>query len=515
MADLTPGPEPDSVTGGYRIESCVARGGMGVIYRATQLGLERTVALKVVAPELAHDEAFRERFKREARLAAGLDHPNILPVYEAGEVDGRLFLAMRYVVGTDMDTLIGREGKLAPARAVAIVAQVASALDAAHSRGLVHRDVKPGNILIAEEYGEERAYLTDFGLTKSSGADAHLTRTGVVVGTLDYVAPEQVQGGAVDGRADTYALACVLYHAVTGAVPFDRPGDVAKMWAHLNDPPPSAMAASPVVSPALDGVIRRGMAKLPDERYASSGEFAREARSALGAGPDAAPAEPVATAPTQVDAPVPAQAPAAQPPPARAGAEGSAPPSRRRPMYAATVLAAAALVVAAIVIVASSSGGGHGSTTPASTIASTTTALPLTTISTSSPTTSTTTDPAAAQAAAYHAQVARIIPRMRAVFRRFPRGSDFGKPVFSRTCLAVAAGLRGIADNLDALSPPAAALVDHEALVTHLHEMEAAFRSLAADSDNRDFTGAQGDLERTKVALAKINVSVRRVLRQR
>jgi serine/threonine protein kinase len=151
MADLNPGLEPGSVIGGYRIESFVARGGMGVIYRATQLGLERTVALKLVAPELAHDEAFRERFKREARLAAGLDHPNILPIYEAGEVEGRLFLAMRYVVGTDMDTVIGRQG--------------------------------------------ERAYLTDIGLTKSSGAGAHLTRTGVVVGTLDYVAPEQVQGG--------------------------------------------------------------------------------------------------------------------------------------------------------------------------------------------------------------------------------------------------------------------------------------------------------------------------------
>jgi hypothetical protein len=185
-------------------------------------------------------------------------------------------------------------------------------------------------------------------------------------------------------------------------------------------------------------------------------------------------------------------------------------------MYAVTVLAAAAVVVAAILIIASNSGGGQGSTSTASTIASTTSAVPLTTISGSSTTTtSTTTDPAAAQAAAYHAQVARIIPRMRAVFRRFPRGADFGKSVFSRTCLAVAAGLRGIADNLDTLSPPAAALVDHEALVTHLKEMEAAFRSLAADSDNRDFTGAQRDLERIKVALTKINVSVRRVLRQR
>jgi serine/threonine-protein kinase len=225
--------------GRYRIESFVARGGMGVIYKATQLALQRIVALKLVAPELAGDEAFRERFKREAMLAAALDHPSILPIYEAGEIDGQLFLAMRFVAGTDLDSLIRRERVLTPERATAIVAQVASALDAAHSRGLVHRDVKPGNILIAEEYGEERAYLTDFGLTKNVGTAAHLTKTGQMVGTLDYVAPEQVQGGAVDGRADGYALACVLYQAVTGQLPFDRPADVAKMWAHLNDPPPS------------------------------------------------------------------------------------------------------------------------------------------------------------------------------------------------------------------------------------------------------------------------------------
>ena len=281
MASIQAGLQSGSVFGGYRIESFVARGGMGVIYKATQLALQRIVALKVVAPELAHDEAFRERFKREALLAASLDHPNILPVYEAGEIDGQLFLAMRFVIGTDLDSLIKREHVLAADRAAAIVAQVGGALDAAHSRGLVHRDVKPGNIMIAEEYGEERAYLTDFGLTKNVATGAHLTRTGYVVGTLDYVAPEQVQGGAVDGRADTYALACVLYRAVTGSVPFDRPGDVAKMWAHLNDPPPSAATVTPAVSAELDAVIRRGMAKRPEERYATSGEFGRAARAAV------------------------------------------------------------------------------------------------------------------------------------------------------------------------------------------------------------------------------------------
>ena len=230
--------------GGYRVESFVARGGMGVVYRATQLALDRIVALKVVAPEFADDAGFRERFGREARLAASLDHPNILPIYEAGEVDGQLFLSMRFVEGTDLKSLI--EGPaLAPPRAAALVAQVANALDAAHSRGLIHRDVKPGNILIAQEYGQERAYLADFGLSKNLAAGTRLTRTGFMVGTLDYVAPEQVQGGNVDGRVDTYALACVLFEAVTKQIPFDRPDDAAKVWAHMSESPPSAAALAP------------------------------------------------------------------------------------------------------------------------------------------------------------------------------------------------------------------------------------------------------------------------------
>ena len=173
-----------------------------------------------------------------------LDHPNILPIYEAGEVDGQLFLSMRFVEGTDLKSLI--EGPaLAPPRAAALVAQVANALDAAHSRGLIHRDVKPGNILIAQEYGQERAYLADFGLSKNLAAGTRLTRTGFMVGTLDYVAPEQVQGGNVDGRVDTYALACVLFEAVTKQIPFERPDDAAKMWAHMSEPPPSAAALAP------------------------------------------------------------------------------------------------------------------------------------------------------------------------------------------------------------------------------------------------------------------------------
>ena len=299
---------------------------------------------------------------------------------------------------------------------------------------------------------------------------------------------------------------------------------------------------------ALDAVIARGTAKFPKERYPSSGEFARAARAAIG-GVGAAGAAGVVTAAgsagqfertetdrTQLDMPAPAVAPGALSPPAPGAPSPPAPgalsppapgapaaSSRsgrgpwgggRTPLYAAAVIAV--IVAGVIVAVIVSGSGGHGAPSPSSpptTVASTTSTAPLTTISTSSATTTSTT---VDQAAVYHAQVARIIPRMHAVFRRFPRGSDFGKAVFfSRTSLTVAAGLRGIADNLDALSPPSSLLVDHEALVTHLREMEQAFRSLAADSDNRDFSGAQRDLDRTRAALTKINVSVRRVLRQR
>ncbi len=517
MGNLETGLTSGSVVGGYRIESFVARGGMGVIYKATQLALDRTVALKLVAPELVNDEAFRERFKRESQLAASLDHPNILPVYEAGEIKGQLFLAMRFVIGTDLDSLIQRGGALAPGRAVAIVAQVAGALDAAHSRGLVHRDVKPGNILIATEYGEERAYLTDFGLTKSVATGAHLTRTGYVVGTLDYVAPEQVQGESVDGRADTYALACVLYRAVTGHLPFDRPGDVAKMWAHLKDPPPSAAAQSPAVSAELDAVIRRGMAKRPEERYETSGELGRAARGAAGAAAEATSVARTELDVAKIDAAGADRSPGAPAQPPQGDPAVVGPPSTPKwfgGRAAALAGTAAVLIVGAIVAIVASSGGGTKTPTTTSSAALTTTsatvAAPLRTASASSSTTS--TSPADAQAAAYHARVAQIIPRMKRVFRRFPRGKDFGKAIFTRTAFSVAAGLRGIADNLDALSPPPGALVRHEALVTHLHEMEQAFRSLGADSDNRDFASARRDLDKSRVALKRVNASVRHVL---
>ena len=273
---------PGAVLAGYRLVSEVARGGMGVVWLAEQAGLERRVALKVIAPELAADPSFRARFTRESRMAAHIEHPNVVPIYEASEADGRLFLAMRYVDGVDLRELMRREGPLPPARAVSTLAQVAAALDAAHDRGLVHRDVKPANVLIE---GRGHVYLTDFGLTKRVEASAAITRGGEWVGTVDYIAPEQVRGEAVGARADVYSLGCVLHELVTGRVAYERDSDVAKLWAHVNEPPPS-LAAEPLAEVrALDPVVARAMALRPDERFASAGELAQAAQDALAGGP--------------------------------------------------------------------------------------------------------------------------------------------------------------------------------------------------------------------------------------
>jgi serine/threonine protein kinase len=263
-----------TVLGAYRIDAIAGQGGMGVVYRATQLGLDRVVALKVIAAEFAGNVDFRNRFKSEAQLAASIDHPNVVPIYETGEADGVLYLAMRYVEGTDLRSLVDEAQGLGAERAVRIIWQVAGALDAAHRRGLVHRDVKPPNVLIAAE-GEEHAYLTDFGLTKHAAASGGFTRTGVFVGTPDFAAPEQIRGEHADARADVYALGAVLFHALTGRQPFPRESELAKMYAHLNDPAPAASPLAPGVPAALDAVIGNAMAKDPDERYQSAGDLAR------------------------------------------------------------------------------------------------------------------------------------------------------------------------------------------------------------------------------------------------
>jgi hypothetical protein len=339
--------EPGSQLAGYRIEGIAGGGGMGVVYRATQAALDRTVALKVIAPGLAEDDEFRTRFKRESRLAASIEHQNVIPIYEAGEADGVLFLSMRYVEGTDLRSLLDREGSLEPHRATRIVAQVAEALDAAHGAGLVHRDVKPGNILIAPG---EHVYLTDFGLTKRAASQSALTKTGALVGTIDYVAPEQVEGFRVDARSDVYALACVLYHLLTGRVPYDKPSDMARLFAHVNEPPPLPSAVEPGVPHELDEVVVRGMAKDPDERYQSAGDLGRaalagaESRTIPGPGHTVARGE---AAPGGAAAP---SVPAA--PPSTATARS------RRPW--AWALAAAAVVAAGVVVALVVSGGGGG-----------------------------------------------------------------------------------------------------------------------------------------------------------
>jgi serine/threonine protein kinase len=268
---------------GYQIQALLGRGGMGVVYLAEQTGPHRQVALKLLLTQAATSEAFRERFLRESELAAAIDHPNVLPVYDAGETDGVLWIAMRYVDGIDLAARLAREGPLTPEQALAIGGQVAGALDAAHSRGLVHRDVKPGNVLLAVEGGAvTHAYLADFGLTRRvSGGVRGLTVSGQVLGTIDYVAPEQVEGGQVDGRADQYSLGCVLFECLTGMVPFRRDSELAVLWAHVNDPPPRLGEHRPDLPAALDETIGRALAKAPGDRYPSCAALVATAQAAL------------------------------------------------------------------------------------------------------------------------------------------------------------------------------------------------------------------------------------------
>jgi streptogramin lyase len=263
---------PGVTFAGYRVEALVGRGGMGVVYRAIDLSLERPVALKLVAPELAMDERFRARFFKEPRLAAALDHPHVIPIYEAGEHEGQLYLAMRYVEGSDLKTLLERDERLSPERALSILAQIGDALDAAHRRGLVHRDVKPANVLLDDD---GHAYLTDFGITKQVGGES--TDTGRVVGTLDYLAPEQIRGEDVDGRTDCYALACVLYECLAGTPPFRRATEAETLWAHIQEEP-TPLPDHPALGPVLD----RALAKAREDRPGSCAELIEDAGGALG-----------------------------------------------------------------------------------------------------------------------------------------------------------------------------------------------------------------------------------------
>lgn len=289
-----------TMIGGYEIEAVVGRGGMGLVYRARQPRLGRRVALKVITADLVDEPSFQRRFEHESQAAAAIDHPNIVPIYEAGEDHGRLFIAMRYVEGMDLQKLLQVHGALAPARALTILDQVARALDAAHRQGLVHRDVKPANILVSEDAGYDIAYLTDFGLARNP-TTSRVTATGEFVGTVDYIAPEQITGGEVSSRTDVYAIAGVLLCCLTGSPPFVRNLDAAVIFAHVNDPAPMVSARRPELPAALDAVIQRGLAKQPADRYPTCTgllDATREAlRAELTSPPTRTPADPSAARP--------------------------------------------------------------------------------------------------------------------------------------------------------------------------------------------------------------------------
>ena len=354
---------------GHRIEGVVGRGGMGVVYRATEIDLGRQVALKLVAPELAGDSSFRTRFERECRTAASIDHPNVIPIFDAGEESGLLYLTMRYVPGTDLAEIVAKEGSVEPIRAATIIDQMAAALDAAHEDGLVHRDIKPGNTLVTSNRGREHVYLTDFGLTKSTAQTGGLTRSGTVVGTPDYMAPEQWDGtGSIDARADIYSLGCVLHELLTGHIPFERDSDPQKMYAHLSDEPPRVTESKPGLPPELDDVVARAMAKDPKERYPSAGDLGRAAVAAAHGEAARRPERTVATgraAPTKAATPAPGAGGPAAPGDTVDAATAAQPPAGggSRWKWIAAGVAVLVLGIASIGLATGTLGGG-GDPTP-------------------------------------------------------------------------------------------------------------------------------------------------------
>jgi serine/threonine protein kinase/DNA-binding beta-propeller fold protein YncE len=367
-----------SQVAGYRLDEQIGHGGMAVVFRAYDSRLDRHVALKILAPALAEDEAFRRRFIRESRAAAAVDDPHIIPVFEAGEANGVLFIAMRYVRGGDVRRLIDQAGPLPLARVAEIVRQAANALDAAHARGLVHRDVKPGNMLLEASAADEpeHVYLSDFGLSKTSLAVSGLTATGQFLGTLDYVAPEQIEGRAVDGRSDQYALACSAYEMLCGEPPFRREQSVSVMYAHLSEPPPPLRLRRPELPAGIDDVLAKALAKAPGDRYLTCREFSAALRVAAGlsARQDSPPAghpvteisRPVTSAPAIPGAGAPLTEPAGVAAATRAGltdpgggdlvpGRASGEPDRaqlRRPWWRAPV------PIASVCVVALLAGGG-------------------------------------------------------------------------------------------------------------------------------------------------------------
>jgi pSer/pThr/pTyr-binding forkhead associated (FHA) protein len=316
VADL----EPGTVIAGCRVEEVIAHGDMGVVYRAEELALQREVALKLILPEHSAEERYRRRFQRESLVAAAIDHPNVIPILDAGDENGVLYITMRLVEGTDLRSLISGQGRLDPLKAARIIRQIGAALDAAHSRGLIHRDVKPPNVLLARN---DHVYLTDFGLGKRTDEEGGMTHQASIVARADYVAPELILNQRIDARADIYSLGCMLYETLTGEPPFARWQEGPAELAHLNAPRPSPRQVAPDLPPAFDEVVQRAMATDPGERYPSAGDLGEAALVAAGGLQKASPWSVVATGeaapvgavagPVASPAAPPAAAPAAPP----------------------------------------------------------------------------------------------------------------------------------------------------------------------------------------------------------
>ncbi len=449
---------------GYRIERRLGRGGMGVLYLALEPGLERRVALKLIAPEAAADEVFARRFAEESKIAASIEHPNVVPIYAAGEESGVPFIAMRYVAGADLAKRLAREGRLEPAVAVELIAQVGNGLDAIHAAGLVHRDVKPANVLLSGGEAAEHAYLTDFGVARNVATESGLTQTGRFVGTLDYVAPEQISGATVDARADVYALGCLFFKLLTGEVPFPKDGDAARLFAHLNDPPPAPSLYVPEVSMALDDVVIRAMSKSPDDRYPSAGDLGRAARAALQEERTTIPERTVATgaaatrtAETILSGPEKTSVPGKPISSTRelAGTASAAKTEQlkrteerrpnRRLMLSVALLAVAAVVVAAIAL---SGGGGGGD--PSSTSSP---KIGIATTSVGEPN----REPKALSKSALVAKTDAICADSKATYKaaltQFPNGESEPDPVYSKALTEISS--RAVR-RFNSLKPPAA-----------------------------------------------------------
>jgi hypothetical protein len=459
---------------GYRIEQRLGRGGMGILYLALEPGLERRVALKLIAPEAAADEVFARRFAEESRIAASIEHPNVVPIYAAGEEGGVPWIAMRYVAGSDLGRRLAREGKLDPAEAVALIAQVGNGLDAIHAAGLVHRDVKPANVLLSGDQGSEHAYITDFGVARNVATESGLTQTGRFVGTLDYVAPEQISGAPIDARVDVYALGCLLFKLLTGEVPFPREGEAARLYAHLNDPPPAPSLYVPALPMMLDDVVIRAMSKAPEDRYPSAGDLGRAAQAALSGTTVSIPERTVATGAAATREAATARLPDES---AKAGEMDRVSQTRdRRLLVGAGLLGLIAAAAIAVVLI---SGGGGGDESPGGeTSAAKTTSEPKKQVK---------PKPATLTASALIAKGDAICTDSRETYvsyrERFPSGEGEADPVYSQ----LLAGISGRAiKQFDELKPPPALKKAYDAYVKSQKEVAQWDRDALKAAEKED-----------------------------